>query len=108
MSFGHSLRSFAVRCGPRICSRATGERIAIVARGIDGEHAMLLAERLRAIVGNHSFGLGRDFQRITVSIGVAMLAECGPHGGTLTEFIRLADDRLYMAKGRGRERPVGP
>jgi diguanylate cyclase (GGDEF)-like protein len=43
---------------------------------------------------------------VTFSAGVASL---GPHGNTLDDLMRVADDALYRAKDSGRDRVlVGP
>ncbi len=63
------------------------------------------AERLRGLVGSHSFRYGQtELPRVTVSIGVAAMSEV--EDCSSDDLVELADRRLYMAKKRGRNRVV--
>jgi GGDEF domain-containing protein len=42
---------------------------------------------------------------VSISIGVARLADCPASAGE-TELMALADERLYAAKARGRNRVI--
>lgn len=62
-----------------------------------------IAERIRAAVAGMASGDG--LPQVTTSIGVACHAI---DGDTLEALLRVADDRLYRAKHRGRNAVVGP
>ncbi len=102
-----------------VFARYGGEEFAIVSRGTDRMHGMLLAERVRHLIQSTTFEYeqpspteppgttrqGGDSPRrrieVTVSIGVACLADCGTEL-TADRLIRLADVSLYLAKNAGR------
>jgi diguanylate cyclase (GGDEF)-like protein len=90
-----------------IFARYGGEEFVVVARGIDVEHAVLFAERIRKVVANASFSFEGNPIHVTVSVGVASLS-CCPPGAGMRELMAVADSRLYEAKRRGRNRTVGP
>jgi len=79
--------------------RYGGEEILLVLAGARRLHARLLAERLREAVGKIEL---RDIPglRVTCSLGVA---ERGP-GEPVEDWLRRADEALYEAKARGRNR----
>jgi diguanylate cyclase (GGDEF)-like protein len=66
--------------------------------GIDG--AVVVAERMRRAVEEHSFPL-EDAGVITISLGVAIAPRDAEEGQTL---LRAADQALYVAKRQGRNR----
>lgn len=82
--------------------RFGGEEFVVLASHANDKGAMLLAERVRESVAAIKMVHGQDVQ-VTVSAGVADL-RAGDDGRTL--FGR-ADDALYEAKIRGRDRCVG-
>jgi two-component system cell cycle response regulator len=84
-----------------VFARYGGEEFAILVRGIDAEHAMALAERIRALVQRVTFRHEQHELRITVSIGVAAVTDCASDM-TAERLIALADGALYLAKGDGR------
>ena len=59
----------------------------------------MLAERLRARIAELSVGHEEHVIRVTISIGVAELAEHQSGG----DLLRAADTALYEAKRRGRD-----
>lgn len=61
------------------------------------EEALVMAERIRAAIETHSYPTAI---RITISAGVAEWS--GEDSGAA--FIKKADEMLYMAKNRGRNR----
>ena len=79
--------------------RYGGEEFLIVAFGADLENARLLAERLRLAFAEDQ---QLDHPQFTASFGVAE----HQHGKPLTTLLARADDALYAAKGRGRNRVV--
>lgn len=85
-------------------ARYGGEEFAVLVpeTGLDG--SIVLAEELRRLVEEHPFSFEDEVIPLTISIGVASLA-----GKQLDihEYIKLADERLYMAKRAGRNRVRG-
>jgi diguanylate cyclase (GGDEF)-like protein len=78
-------------------ARWGGEEFLILAPGVDVRETAALAEKLRAAVADHDFGVGDP---VTASFGVAELAR----EDTPKHLIRRADDALYAAKENGRNR----
>jgi two-component system cell cycle response regulator len=83
-----------------VFARYGGEEFAIIARGIDLPHAFAFGERLRGLVATTAFRHEQITIPITLSIGVAALADC--HDASVDQLVALADARLYMAKAAGR------
>jgi len=88
-----------------IFARYGGEEFAIIARGIDVPKGYLCAERVRITVETAKIEYSRLLVAVTVSIGVASLACCGA-SAPAEALIAKADERLYVAKGTGRNRTV--
>jgi two-component system, cell cycle response regulator len=61
-----------------------------------------LAERIRRIVESEPVRMSSAEASVTVSLGVAVSAD--PKHANATELLRLADEALYRAKNRGRNR----
>jgi len=86
-----------------LLARVGGEELAALLPGAGLEAALEVGERVRAAVASAPIeGPGASF-RVTVSVGVAVLA-AGESGVALRA---RADDRLYAAKRGGRDRVVG-
>jgi diguanylate cyclase (GGDEF)-like protein len=83
-----------------VFARYGGEEFAIIARGIERLGALQFAERVRNLVAATSFKHDDKPISITVSIGVAALADC--RDASVDQLITLADSRLYVAKASGR------
>jgi len=83
-----------------VFARYGGEEFAIIARGIDRAGALTFAERVRSLVAATSFTHDNVRIPITVSVGVASLADC--RDASVDQLITLADSRLYVAKASGR------
>jgi two-component system, cell cycle response regulator len=83
-----------------VFARYGGEEFAIIARGIDRGGALTFAERVRSLVAATSFTHDNVRIPITVSVGVASLADC--RDASVDQLITLADSRLYVAKASGR------
>jgi diguanylate cyclase (GGDEF)-like protein len=83
-----------------VLARVGGEQLALVVPHASLASAVALAEALRAKVGGHVFWLQSDAIRVTLSAGVAVLAEDdqGPQ-----DLVRRALARLFEAKERGRD-----
>ncbi len=90
-----------IRAGTRdtdIAARWGGEEFVVVLPDTPDEIASVVAERIRSMVENGMKDLG-----VTVSCGVATIA-AGTAG--LANLVKQADERLYAAKGAGRNRVV--
>lgn len=81
------------------CGRWGGEEFLVICPETDLAHARALAERLRGLVEARPIGHNSG---ITASFGVATSREAGD----AENLIRIADDRLYLAKDRGRNRVI--
>jgi diguanylate cyclase (GGDEF)-like protein len=88
----NSVRSFD------IVGRYGGEEFLIVLSGTSLQKAVKVADRIRETIENSK--LVPD-QKVTVSIGVA---ELKPSDESLNTLLRRADERLYLAKKKGRNR----
>lgn len=81
-------------------ARYGGEEFVVILPQTKEEHAWVLAERLRAVIGQTVFRVQRKRFRVTASIGIA-----GVKPGALAKpesLIFKADQALYMAKASGR------
>ena len=84
-----------------IAARYGGEEIVIMLCGRDKKEALLEAEEIRKAVKDNPIILRRHTANVTVSIGVSSYPEDAlPAEG----LIRMADERLYKAKAKGRDR----
>jgi diguanylate cyclase (GGDEF)-like protein len=93
--FEEHLRKLDVVC------RYGGEEFAILVPETPGNRAMGVAEKLRKIIEGWNFpGVPRP---VTISVGVA---EFPTNGRTRDELMKAADDALYLAKQKGRNRVV--
>ncbi|HEV2759821.1 MAG TPA: sensor domain-containing diguanylate cyclase [Acidimicrobiales bacterium] len=63
--------------------------------------ALLLAEKIRAAAGTAPFRIDTGSIDITISIGVAAYPE---HGSSGKELVAAADEAMYRAKAKGRNR----
>jgi two-component system cell cycle response regulator len=84
--------------------RYGGEEFLIVLPGCDGAAALAQAERLRESLASTPFTASAGAVRVTCSIGISWRAEPSP--GDTDGLIREADEALYTAKHRGRDRVV--
>jgi diguanylate cyclase (GGDEF)-like protein len=99
----HVLRS-TVRASDRVY-RYGGEEFVIIFADADAETGYVLADRLRAAV--EATPLTGDALEpvgpVTMSIGLAALPD---HGSDVAALIALADEAMYRAKDRGRNRVI--
>ena len=87
--------------GEDIAARIGGEEFAVLLPEADLEAARAFAERLREAVAKAAFVLGGEERRITISIGIAGLADSRRERSAL---MQAADGALYRAKEEGRNR----
>jgi diguanylate cyclase (GGDEF)-like protein len=109
-SYGHPAGDTAIRHaadafkrGRRetdLAARLGGEEFALLLPGTDGAGAARAAERIRTDLSASSVPV---IGTVTVSLGVATLPE---DAGNEEELVRVADERLYIAKAAGRNRVV--
>jgi diguanylate cyclase (GGDEF)-like protein len=94
-----------VRRNTDLIARFGGEEFVMVMPETEAKGAVALAERLRRVVEELEISMDGRTIGVTVSIGIAT---SGPEGGELTTdgLFNLADQALYEAKRRGRNRVV--
>jgi two-component system cell cycle response regulator len=85
-------------------ARYGGEEFALVLPETNRDNAVLLAGRLRRLTQTHRFLFEGKRVPVTFSAGVA---ELRPGPLTPIEFLKLADERLYEAKHKGRNQVAG-
>jgi diguanylate cyclase (GGDEF)-like protein len=85
-----------------LCARYGGEEFAVVLQRGDGETALAVAERIRQAVGSTVFVHEGRRIPLRISAGVAAYPELYVDSGK--ELLLLADEALYEAKRRGRDR----
>ncbi len=105
----HILRQLAATVKTRIrrediLARYGGEEFAIVLPEIDSANAVVFAEKVRALIERTVFEFEDVRIPLTVSVGVACLT---PDLGAPEELVKLADEKLYVAKEQGRNRVIG-
>lgn len=83
-----------------LLGRWGGEEFMILSLDHAGPQALQMADRLRTELEEHSYP---DVGKVTVSVGVTMLIP----GESIEAFVKRADDALYQAKERGRNRVEG-
>jgi len=82
-------------------ARYGGEEFVILLPRADLEGALTAAERVRAVIAREAFAYEDKSIPVTISIGVASCSHPAP---PLQKLIKEADDALYEAKHRGRNR----
>jgi two-component system, cell cycle response regulator len=85
-------------------ARYGGEEFLIVLPETTLEGALVVAERIRAMVEKHSFQYEGKAYAVTVSVGVA--GTDGDRSLTPSQLIGEADEKLFQAKRDGRNRVV--
>ena len=111
-TYGHAvgdevLREVAQRCrinirGIDLIGRYGGEEFVVLLPETDLPAARIIAERLRTAVANTPIATQRSGSvTLTISLGVAALTASTPDLATL---LHHADEALYVAKRRGRNR----
>ncbi len=93
----------AARAGD-VIGRFGGEEFIALFPAANLEQATSVAERVRVLIAQAEVPLGDGMGiRVTVSAGVAAIPSCADN---LREAIRVADDRLFIAKRQGRNQVV--
>jgi len=90
--------------GEDILARYGGDAFAIVAPESGRVEAVHLAERVRRAIDELQMSTQGRHVGITLSVGVAWLAEVNSADDTIPALFALADARLYGAKAAGRNR----
>lgn len=85
-----------------VMGRQGGEEFVILLPGTDGAGATTVAERLRARVQAQPLDTDRRSIALTVSIGVTLSTD----GDSAEAVLQRADEAMYLAKERGRNRVV--
>ncbi len=80
--------------------RYGGEEFLVITPESNSDEAFEVAERVRREVKKNEFVYGDKSLRVTISLGVAQYKS----GMSPEEFIRSADEALYLAKQKGRDR----
>jgi diguanylate cyclase (GGDEF)-like protein len=113
-TFGHVAGDHVLRSVARLVSeklreeelatRYGGEEFVFVLPETGEEQARIFAERLRTLLEEREFAFEDKPMRTTASFGVVTLSgACTPE-----TLIKAADEQLYRAKERGRNRVVSP
>lgn len=85
-------------------ARLGGEEFAILLPNTRRSGAALLAERIRIAIEQQKYTFGAQSASVTVSAGVAAYGLDGEE--SLERLVEIADQRLYHAKQRGRNRVI--
>lgn len=83
-----------------VMGRLGGEEFAIFLPNASAAGALAVAERLRALVEAQPVATGPQSIPVTVSVGVTLCA----HGDAAGAALQRADEAMYLAKERGRNR----
>lgn len=87
-----------------IACRFGGEEFAIILRGATPQQACIVADRIRVLIEKESVVSKSKELHFTVSLGVATFN--GKNFSTAEDFMIRADELLYAAKQKGRNRYV--
>jgi diguanylate cyclase (GGDEF)-like protein len=85
-----------------VLARLGGEEFAILLPDTKRLGAAVLAERTRAAIEKNELSYNGKVVQLTASIGVASISTEGVN--SIGELVRIADQRLYLAKDGGRNR----
>jgi len=115
-TYGHQAGDFVLVCFARtlkthlrnydILARYGGEEFVVILPETSGDNAMTVAKKLRTAVVNQTFSDQSGDHRVTASFGVATAKPAADDHFNKTTFISQADEALYEAKNKGRDRAV--
>jgi two-component system, cell cycle response regulator len=92
-----------------LIGRYGGEEFIVLLRDTEERGALVVAERVRRAIAERRFVAQGHSIAVTVSVGVACFGPERIVASRPDELVREADERLYAAKGGGRNRVVaGP
>ncbi len=111
-NYGHRIGDIVLREFAQLIKRHTrksdlfarygGEEFILLLPQTSVKGAIIEAERLRNIVKEHSFKALKDGHKITVSLGIACAP--GKEIKNYDDLIHMADNALFKAKEKGRDR----
>jgi len=85
--------------------RYGGEEFAVIMSDTGSGGTRIACERLRKMVGDHTFEYEAKAFQVTISTGIA--AHAGSEDQSPLDLIKRADEALYAAKSAGRNRVMG-
>jgi diguanylate cyclase (GGDEF)-like protein len=85
-----------------VAARYGGEEFVAILPETPLDEAMVVADRIRAAIQQHTFANKLQTLKVTISMGVATYP--APGLDTVDDIIRVADEALYRAKAEGRNR----
>jgi diguanylate cyclase (GGDEF)-like protein len=88
--------------GNYIAGRYGGEEFCVLMPGADGNRAIEVGEMIRKRIENESIRIGEADAKITISVGVSSFPFNRESLHTPEDFVKLADEALYVCKHRGR------
>lgn len=80
--------------------RYGGEEFVMLLENISADNTLLVGERVRSAVENHTLDVEGKPVKITISLGIMVLEPTV--ATTITEIVEKADSALYAAKNKGR------
>jgi diguanylate cyclase (GGDEF)-like protein len=86
-----------------LAARTGGEEFAILLEDTDLEGAWSVAERLRALVAEQQLPVAGERVSVTISLGIAAFPQ---DANSMEKLVSCADQALYDAKAKGRNRTV--
>jgi len=90
----------SIRCGD-VLARYGGEEFCCILPETPLDAALVTAERFRAMIADYSFCCQYDRIQLTISLGVSSM---GTETLTAEILLKKADEGLYLAKNKGRNR----
>lgn len=88
-----------------VFARYGGEELVVIARGLEADHALAFADRIRHTIESRPIPWEGQALAVTASIGVGMLDAAHPFAHE-EELVAAADRAVYEAKKQGRNRVV--
>ncbi|MBI3395625.1 MAG: GGDEF domain-containing protein, partial [Spirochaetia bacterium] len=85
-----------------MAGRYGGEEFCVLLPDSGPERALEVAELIRKNIEAKPIPIGDKEAKITISVGASSFPLHAPHIKDIEDFIRLADEALYICKNRGR------